>query len=235
MGKTMIRGLMFSVAGLLVTPLAGAAETGFYVGGFYGNAEKDEESAGLVGLADQIYADVGYVPNSFASTTFDNKSKGYGFFGGYRLFQHLAVEGGYMMLGTVDYRERSSGTVEGLTANGPQLFPTDAALNLDSEVGGLAVSVLGVLPLTYNAEVYGRAGAMFSTHKLTLYYADVLGPGRNEVSESDVDVLAGVGAAYTLAEVYALRAEYIRVFDAGDSGFGEADVDLITIGITVRF
>ncbi len=235
MGKAIIRGLALAMWGLLTAPFVSAADTGFYVGVLYGTAEKDEDRTGFLGFADSIYGALDYAPATFNSTTFDNKSNGYGFFGGYRLFQHLAVEGGYMMLGSVKFRERSTGTVIGQTSSGSRSFATDAALNLDSEIGGMTLSALGILPLTYNAEVYGRAGAMFSTHKLKIFYADTLGRVTDEPSESDVDVLAGIGASYTLAEVYELRAEYIRVFDAGDAKNGEADVDLITIGITVRF
>jgi hypothetical protein len=39
----------------------------------------------------------------------------------------------------------------------------------------------------------------------------------------------------SLAEVYTLRAEFTRIFDAGSDVFGEADADLVSIGLTVAF
>lgn len=234
MSKLWVRGVALSIAGLCFTQTGTAAETGFYVGGFYGTSDMDVSKAQFTGFADSIYQSLDYAPDTFANT-FDTKAKGYGFFGGYRLFQNLALEGGFMQFGDVKLRERSSGTVTLLTVDGPQDFPTDATLNLDSQISGIAVSALGILPLSYNAEIYARGGALFSTHKLHIYYDDIAGPLVSEPSESDVDLLAGAGISYQLAEVYTVRAEFIRVFDAGDKKQGEGDIDMLTIGVTVRF
>ena len=47
--------------------------------------------------------------------------------------------------------------------------------------------------------------------------------------------LAGAGVGFTFAEIYTLRGEYQRVFDAGDDTVGEGDQDLVTVGVTVKF
>lgn len=234
MRKMWVRGAVLSIAGLCWAQTGTAAEAGFYVGGFYGTSDMDVSNSQFTGFADSIYASLAYVPDTF-SNTFDAKAKGYGFFGGYRLYQSLAVEGGFMQLGGVKYRERSSGTVTLRTVSGPQDFATDATLNIDSQISGIAVSALGILPLSYNAEIYARGGALFATHKLHIYYDDIVGSLVGEPSESDVDFLAGAGFSYTLAEIYAVRAEFIRVFDAGDKKHGEGDVDMFTVGVTVKF
>lgn len=215
---------------LLAASHSQAAETGFYVGGFYGTADKDDTQAGFDAFADSVYGALAYTPATFTNT-FDAKSRGYGFVGGYRLFQNLAVEAGFMDLGKVVYRERTSGSL----SDGTNTLATDAVTNVDSKVGGISVSALGILPISYNAEVYARGGLMFSSHKYHFFYGDSVGAIEDEYTESDTDFLAGIGASYTLAEVYALRAEFIRVFDAGDKEFGEGDVDMLTLGVTVRF
>jgi OOP family OmpA-OmpF porin len=238
MNTKWIGALLVSAAGLGFVQAAVAAETGFYVGGFYGKADKDEAQSSFDATAAFVNDQLAYVPTS-GSSTFDKKTNGYGFFGGYRLFEHLALEGGYMDLGTVTYRGRSTGTVSFIDpiSGDAQQGPTDALVNIDSHVGGIAVSALGILPISYNAEIYGRGGVLFSSHRFDVFYQDVIGPLRDRSSESDIDFMVGAGASYLLAEVYTLRAEFIRVFDAGKKvfGVGEGDVDMITVGITVRF
>ncbi len=95
----------------------------------------------------------------------DTKDSAFGFFAGYRFSTHFAVEGGYMELGTVKYRARPRGNITGV--------PTDATLNLDSSTAGINVSALGIWPLSYRWEVYGRAGALFSSNDFSIYYDDV--------------------------------------------------------------
>jgi OOP family OmpA-OmpF porin len=240
MSQTLIRNLVVTAAGLLAAQAASAAETGFYVGGSYGIAEKDEGfETTFDAFRDSAHADLGFTRKA-STSTLDTRSKGYGFIGGYRLFENLAVEGGYMQLGTVKYRDRSSGTYPGVPTDAvpaPANTPANYLLNLDSEIGGIAISALGIVPLSYRWEVFGRAGVMFSTHDL-IYYVDPgngLAPLRNGFSESATDFLAGAGASIMLAEVYTLRAEFIRVFDAGNKENGEGDIDVLSIGVTVKF
>jgi hypothetical protein len=94
---------------------------------------------------------------------------------------------------------------------------------------------LGILPLSYRWEVYGRAGVLFASNELTLFLTDGVGNFKDTLNGSSTDLLAGAGAGFTFAEIYTLRAEYQRVFDAGDDTVGEGDQDLATVGVTVRF
>ena len=239
MSKTLIRHLVLSAAGLLAAQAACSADIGFYVGGFYGVSEKDETLGIYQSFSQDVDPAIGYSRDSFTQTL-DSRSKAYGFIGGYRLFENLAIEGGYMQLGVSKYRDRASGTYSGLATDAnpnPADIPADLTLNVDSEIGGIAISALGILPVSYRGEVYGRAGVMFSTHDFVFYLNDNLGgpPIRDGFSESSTDFLAGIGASFLVAEVYTLRAEYIRVFDAGNEDLGEGDVSMLTVGVTVRF
>jgi OOP family OmpA-OmpF porin len=226
---------LFAAATALVTfasmlPAAQAAQPGFYVGGFYGQTKKQIDIAGF-----DTYATTQIFPNPAVqltvesmSSTLDDGDAGYGFLGGYRFTPHFAVEGGYVDLGKVVYRANARGNITGI--------PTDAVLNVDTETSGITVSALGVWPLSYRWEVYGRAGALFSSNDFTLFYDDVeQNPRRDEFSESDVDVLVGVGTSYNFLEIYDLRLEFQRIFDAGDETTGEADLDMISLGVTVVF
>ena len=209
---------------------AQAAQPGFYVGGLYGQSDKDIAIDGF-----NTYAATRIFPSPVVQLTvesmtasLDAKDSGFGFLAGYRFTPHFAVEGGYMDLGSVAYRANMTGNITGV--------PTDAVLNVDAETAGITVAALGVWPLSYRWEVFGRAGAMFSSNDFRVFYNDVTqDPRRDQYSESDVDFLAGVGTSFNFLEIYDLRLEYQRIFDAGDETTGEGDTDLVSVGITVVF
>ncbi len=213
-----------------VMPAAQAGQPGFYVGGLYGQGKKQIDIGGF-----DTYATTQVFPSPNVQLTvesmtskLDDSDSGFGFVAGYRFNSHLAVEGGYLDLGSVKYRNNARGNITGI--------PTDAVLNVDTETAGIAVSALGVWPLSYRWEVYGRAGALFSSNDFRAFYDDVeQNPRRAEFSENDVDFLAAFGTSYNILEIYDLRLEFQRVFDAGDKTTGEADVDLISLGVTVVF
>lgn len=212
----------------LAAPAAQAAQAGFYVGGYYGEASKDVPIAIFDADAANVYELIGFVPAT-RSARLDDETTTYGFQAGYRFNPHLAFEGGYMDLGSVAYREQSTGDwIDG---------PTTFQLNFDTRTTGFALSALGILPLSYRFEVYARAGVLLATNNYKLYLATPgLDPGRDEFSETSTELLAGVGASLSFLEIYGLRLEYQRVFDAGKASSGGAgDVDLMSLGITVTF
>lgn len=223
-----VAGLVAAFATAAVAPRAQAAEPGFYIGGQYGQTDKEVRIADFdtYTLGPDVFAGIGFTPTAFSSSV-DDSFNGYGFYGGYRFNRHLAVEGGYFNLGTFRYRSQAMGNVGGI--------PTNAVFNYDGETSGITVAALGVWPLSYRWEVYGRAGVLFASNTASQYYADVQGPGRRELSENSVDMLAGIGTSFNFLEIYDLRLEYQRVFDAGDEAIGEGDADTISVGISVMF
>jgi hypothetical protein len=224
--KRVLASLVAALATAASVPNAEAGQIGFYIGANYGQTEKDVVIGDFDVYAAQNYDAFGFTVVS-GTSSIDDSFNGYGFYGGYRFTPHFAVEGGYLNLGSFKYRSRVNGNIGGL--------PSAAAFNYDGETSGISVAALGVWPLSYRWEVYGRAGALFSTNTATLYYADAQGPIRGEGSEGDVDLLAGIGTSFNFLEIYDLRLEYQRVFDAGDKAIGEGDADTISIGISVVF
>lgn len=218
--------LVAAIATIASGPSAEAAQVGFYIGGAYGQTEKDIAIADFDSFAAIVYNNFGFTPAS-GTSSMDDSFNGYGFYGGYRFNTHLAVEGGYFNLGSFKYRSRVMGSIGGV--------PSTGALNYDGETSGITVAALGVWPMSYRWEIYGRAGALFASNTASVYYADVQGPARTEFSENSVDLLAGIGTSFTFLEIYDLRLEYQRVFDAGDEAIGEGDADTISIGISVVF
>lgn len=218
-----------ALLGVAASPSAAAAELGVYAAGYYGRASKDVPRQPFDDFAALIYGDFGFAPLQ-STTSFDTKDTLYGFGVGYRLLRNLAIEGGYLDLGDLSYRDASSGIT---TSNGQ---PGQWRQNLDSGTSGITVSALGILPLTWRWELYLRAGLMFSSNQLDIFITDGRQRARSRATQSGVDLLAGAGAAFTFAEIYALRLEVLRVFDAGESETGpEADVDVLTLGVTVSF
>jgi OOP family OmpA-OmpF porin len=219
--------LVCGLGGIATVGVAQAQQLGFYVGGNYGLSEKDAEKEPFDVFASQIYDFVGYTARQ-SNSKLDAKDNGYGFVAGYRFLPYFAVEGGYMELGNVAYRSKASGQF-GTSAS-------DLTLNFDSATSGIAVTALGILPISYRFEVYARAGILFSTTDFSIYVTDGIDELRDSFSESSTDYLAGVGAGFGFAEVYTARLEYDRVFEAGsEEAGGEGDVDVISLGFTVAF
>ncbi|MFC4311173.1 outer membrane beta-barrel protein [Steroidobacter flavus] len=211
-------------------PTAQAAQPGFYIGGFYGQSDKDSDIQDY-----RAYAATRIYPSPVVQLTvesltdsLDTKDSAFGFFAGYRFNTHFAVEGGYMDLGSVSYRGKPRGNITGV--------PTEATVNFDSSTAGLTVSALGIWPLSYRWEVYGRAGALFSSNDFSIYYNDVeQDPRTDQFSDNDVDFYAGIGTSFNFLEIYDVRLEYQHILDAGDKNTDEADANVISIGITVVF
>lgn len=230
------------VAGLFSAGQAASAERGFYVGVFYGQADKASEQSPYDALANRNYDNFGFEPQQ-ATTSFDTKDSSFGFLGGYRLFEHLAIEGGYFDLGEVAYRNNSTGidhTADEFDDNGAVDHSGDVAGNWNQQIRakskGMTLTALGILPLSYRSEIFVRGGIMFSSSKLDIHLSNgVDEASNNPEQQTSTDLLAGVGASFTFADIYTFRLEYQRIFDEGDKSTDERDVDLMGISVTVTF
>jgi OmpA-like transmembrane domain len=212
---------------------AEAGDNGFYVGGSFGVASKDTPVTEYQLLADFLYEEVfRYTPTSGAPS-FDDSDTSYSLLVGYRLNRYLALEGGYARLGQLSYRSFTSGE-----------FPNDRGevnLSMDSETSGFAVAAVGVLPLNYSWEIYGRAGMLFATNDFTLTIrarGDVFAQpsGAESFSKSSEDVYAGLGVSFRFFDIYDVRLEYQRYFDAGtEITMNKGDIDVASLGLIVTF
>ncbi|HEY5808122.1 MAG TPA: outer membrane beta-barrel protein, partial [Povalibacter sp.] len=200
---------------------------GFYVGAYYSQNKKDADVAPFADFVTFVYDYFSFIPTQ-STTSFDTKDSGYGFFGGYRLFNNLAFEGGYVDQGSVVYRDQSTGIDN-------EIGQSTWTQKVSSESKSMSVSALGILPLSYRSEVFVRGGIMFTNSILDLHISNGTDSASDETHESDTDFLAGIGAGFTFAEIYTVRIEYQRVFDAGDENTDEADLDMAIIGVTVAF
>lgn len=213
---------------LLFAASAGAAERGFYAGGFYGESKSELEEAPFAVTALVVYDDFGFAPQQITSS-FDAGDSTYSFFAGYRWLRNLAFEIGYLDLGSVEYADQASGI---FVETGE---PENWNQRITSSTGGFTLSALGILPLNHRMEAFVRGGVLLSSGEIRFRISDGAASAAQSGSKSDVDFLAGAGLGFTFAEIYTLRAEYQRVFDAGDEATGEADADLYAVGISVVF
>jgi hypothetical protein len=227
--------LLCVVIGVAAAHDAAAAERGLYVGGHVGQSSKDapRDFYELFNIDIQRFA---FFTATEQTTSFDDSDTAFGIVIGYRLTPYLAIEGGYSNFGQVTYRSRASGSFP--------LEPGTANVSIDTETTGFTISALGVLPLTRDWELFARAGALFANNEISI---QVISQGQQFIpplgdrfaasdSESTTETFAGVGLGRRFFEIYDLRLEYQRVFDAGDESFGgKGDLDAVLLGLIVSF
>ena len=217
------------LAGSVGTGTARAAQLGIYAGISYSMVDKDSNRSDYANEALAIYNAFGFTPQT-TTASFDAKDSSYGFVVGWRLTEHIALEGGYMDLGDVSYRDRSTGLFD----NTPPA--ENWAQNVETSTSGITLSALGILPLSYRWEVFLRGGVMISNSEESVFITDGIGSEKLRATQSGFDLFAGAGVSFSIAEIYNVRLEYGRVFDAGDdSTLDEADVDMATLNVTVSF
>ncbi|MGH8178430.1 MAG: outer membrane beta-barrel protein [Steroidobacter sp.] len=224
--------VLFSLGGV---GAADANEIGFYIGGQYGQVTKDGDEKLFDDFAFDVYDFFFYTPVE-RRTSFDDQDSAFSILVGYRLTRHLAFEGGYTELGQLSYRATSSGAFRNDLGTLDVIF--------DSETSGFQLSVLGILPVTRNWELYGRAGALTATNRFSVNIRPrgeiFANPGGDETedafSESSTEWFVGAGASMRFLEIYDLRLDYQHIPDAGtEQTGGVGDINVLTLGILVTF
>jgi len=134
-------------------------------------------------------------------------------YGGLEMNEYISMEVGYVNLGTVDY-----------TA------PTGSR-----ETHGMAIQMVGTLALNPNFTLLGRGGMNFLNTEVD---GPIAGPSGN-TGDTDVSWSLGLGAQYNFTKAVGLRMEWERYFEVGSSlnngGTGEADIDLVSVGVVYKF
>ena len=214
---------------------AAAADPGFYIGGFVMQSSKDVPRIEYE-LLNSAIQEFSLFEVGEQRVSFDDTDTGFTLIAGYRFTPYIAIEGGYARLGQVEYRSRATGS-----------FPLEAGtmgVNIESDTTGFTAAVLGSWPLTRNWELLGRGGVLIATNDLKFVVAaqggqfvPPLGNGFSDsFSKGSNDYFAALGISLRVIEIYALRLEYQRVFDAGvEETGGEGDLDSIQLGFVVTF
>jgi len=216
---------LLTLAALAASPSI-AAERGFYAGFDLGQASYDLDRRGIDGQIVGAFDSLGLTVLSGNSSTSED-SFTYGITLGYQILPYLAVEASYVDLDDAEYRGSATVT-DGVTT-------ADFGTQVTTESSGPALSVLGILPLPRNWEVYARAGLYFSNTDVAarLSSGDVSSIGDD--SSSSEEFLWGAGVGYS-RDQWTVRLDYQQYTDVGDEDvLGETNIDRIAFSALYRF
>jgi OOP family OmpA-OmpF porin len=131
--------------------------------------------------------------DEFDGTGIDDSDTGFKVFGGYSFNENFAVEVGY-----VDFGEASGD------------FGGDS---FDIGISGLTASAVGRLPVSDMFSLYGKLG--FASYDVDVSF-NIEGFGSGSVSDSDSDIIYGVGGALSFG-MFEARLEYEALNTDGDA------------------
>jgi len=163
------------------------------------------------------------------STSTENNDIGYQALFGYRFHRFFSAELGLAQFG--DLKSTASADMD----FGQGFVP--ASVSLTFAAGGPMISAIGVLPIGDKVELFGRLGYLFtsSERELTSRVDGESGTFGSAKGDSQ-DVVYGVGLAWNINQVYAIRFEFQQLDQLGqENRTGAEDVTVIGAGLIVRF
>jgi OOP family OmpA-OmpF porin len=204
--------LVVVTTAVLLSPVAAAEDSGWYLGGNIGQSRATIDDEKIVdGLHDQ-----GFITTSITN---DDRHFGYKLFGGYQFNRFLSLEGGYFDLGQF-----------GFAAN---TLP-EGSYRGNIRLNGANLDLLGTLPLTQRLGLFARIGVNYADARDTFSGTGFVAVSAPRSSEDAANYKFGLGLQYAFTEslVMRLEAERYRVDDPVEHG---ADMDLYSIGLVYRF
>ena len=143
----------------------------------------------------------------------DEKDTAWRILGGYQINRNFAVELAFHQFGDA-------------SASGP-------GGRIDFESNAFELVGLGALPIGSQFSVYGKAGLYRGETKVT---GSTVLTGPLDIKETNTDLTYGIGAQYDINRQLGVRAEWQRYTNMGDDAtIGESDVDVMSVGLVVRF
>jgi len=133
--------------------------------------------------------------SAFDGTGIDESDTGFKIFGGYTFNENWAAEVSYFDFGEASVSAGNSSASVGIT--------------------GLSASAVGRLPVNDMFAVYGKLG--FASYDVDLDFNNVPGFGSGHLSDSDSDLIYGVGGALSFGGNFEARLEYEALNVDGDA------------------
>ena len=154
------------------------------------------------------------------STSTDDQSNQWRLQGGYRFNPNFAVEAGYIDLGKAKYKaDYAGGSAKG-----------------ELKAGGIDVAALGILPVTENFSVFGKAGVIGTRVKSKLSASGPAAAASGSDTTHEILPLVGVGATYKVSQNLDLRADFDHVSGIGKSSkTGKMSSNMISLGVAYNF
>ena len=125
----------------------------------------------------------------------DDSDTGFKIFGGYTFTENWGVEVSYFDFGEASVSAGNSSASVGIT--------------------GLSASAVGRLPVNDMFAVYGKLG--FASYDVDLDFNNVPGFGSGHLSDSDSDLIYGIGGALSFGGNFEARLEYEALNVDGDA------------------
>lgn len=198
---------------VIVSPAALADDSGWYVGGNYGQSEADIDDERITDAL--LSAGVTSV-----SIVDDDSDTGFKLFGGYQFNRSFALEAGYFDLGKFGFVATTTpvGTLTGDT----------------TKIQGANLDLVWTLHFTDRLSAFGRGGATYVETESSYSATGVVLTAPAGGSKEAASYKFGLGLQYDFTERFGLRgeAERYRIDDAvGNKG----DIDLFSLGFVYRF
>lgn len=143
----------------------------------------------------------------------DEKDSAWKIFGGYQLNRNFAIELGYTNLG--------------------ETSASEAGVSVAAEASAFELVGIGFLPLADRFSAYGKVGLYRAESEGRLI---IPGLGSGSIDESNTDLTYGFGLKFDISRNLALRGEWQRYSEVGGGDLGgEADIDVLSVGLMYRF
>lgn len=214
MRRTNCRNLVAPAClGLSVAAAAHGADSGFYLGADLGRSDYPANAKLIVDLPS----------STLTSGNLRNHDLGWGITGGYRFNRYVAVEAGYVNLGTL------SGPLANIAGASP------ATGQFDFSVRGATQAVVGILPFG-DWEGYLKLGYFYSDVRLSYSGVSGAGPFNHNASVSDLSEWGGLGLRYRIGQHWQVQFEYDSYGSVGDRGkTGHTTNNTPSVGVDYRF
>ncbi len=209
--KTISPRILFATlasGSMLLAAQAQAATTpGLYVGANTGISLANRHPAGIDGA----------VANQGVNVTSGNSDKqdtAYGLTLGYDLNPNLAVEAGYVNLGSLGYQSNA----------------TAGAVTGSVKSQGFTLAAKGTLPLANGFSAYGKLGLIDARSDLR-----TSGLSTTNTREYSVRPMLGLGVSYDITPQVATQLEWNHYSDLGGASTSEASFNTVSVGMRYKF
>ena len=221
------RGLALAALGLVSGTATAADERGFYLGFGAGVALADVEQSEFDGFVMDVVESAALEVLDGTSKVSDSDAS-LGLLVGYRFLPWLAVEAEWLTLGTVNYEANVDIT------DGAVVAPLKTTIETDAK--GVALSALGIWPVSQQWDLYGRAGVLLADTSASVRFSSEGASNTLSDSQSSQDLLFGIGAGWKLSPIWTVTFDYQRFQDVGDDDLlGEASVDRLSVQWFYKF
>jgi len=180
--------------------------TGWYIGGNIGTSIANIDEAKITqNLISPTYTD-------------DNNDIGLKIFGGYRLNEYFAIEGGFFNLGEFNY---TLSTPTGVAHGG-------------IKASGIYLDTIAFLPIQENFWAFAKVGATYTYTQDSFNSSGSLYLTESFPKKEGLNYKFGAGVEYAINDKVAVRLEVER-YRVADAACNDGDIDVVSVGVTYKF